>query len=114
MICEEWHDFKPFMDWALSNGYDDALTIDRIDNDGNYEPSNCRWVGNDIQGYNRRVFAKNKTGVTGVRYRIKDRKYEALIGHKGKQIYLGLFDDVADATKARKAAEGIYCPTARL
>lgn len=62
-VCEEWKDFETFRSWALSNGYDETAkrgicTIDRINNDGNYGPDNCRFVSQKIQSNNRRNTVK--------------------------------------------------------
>lgn len=54
-VCNEWcNNFQVFSDWSMSNGYKEDLTIDRIDVNGNYEPSNCRWVDNVTQQNNKR------------------------------------------------------------
>lgn len=54
-VCPEWlNDFQAFYDWAMSQGYQDGLTIDRIDVDGNYEPGNCRWITMAEQNKNKR------------------------------------------------------------
>lgn len=54
VVCDEWRNsFENFYNWAIQNGYSDELTIDRKDNDGNYEPGNCRWSSNQEQCNNR-------------------------------------------------------------
>jgi hypothetical protein len=54
-VCDEWReDFQAFHDWAIKNGYRLGREIDRIDNDGDYEPGNCRWVTSQTNNNNRR------------------------------------------------------------
>ena len=55
IVCEQWlEDFMNFYKWAINNGYKNGLSIDRINVDGNYGPSNCRWVTNKAQNNNKR------------------------------------------------------------
>ena len=54
-VCDEWkRDFKCFYNWAIISGYAEGLTLDRIDNDGNYCPDNCRWITHFEQQSNKR------------------------------------------------------------
>lgn len=56
-VCDEWLGLSGstnFCNWAINNGWQEGLTLDRIDNEGNYEPSNCRWITKKEQNRNRR------------------------------------------------------------
>lgn len=58
-ICDEWkNDKSKFFEWALQNGYDDTLTIERIDVNGNYCPENCKWIPKSEQYKNKQSNAK--------------------------------------------------------
>ena len=59
-VCDEWQDFEKFETWSNNNGYTSSLSIDRINNDGDYEPSNCRWTDSVTQVRNRSITRKVK------------------------------------------------------
>jgi hypothetical protein len=59
-VCDEWEDFAVFKEWSMSHGYNDALSIERINVDGNYEPSNCEWIPRSKQNENRRTTLRFK------------------------------------------------------
>ena len=55
-ICDEWlGNFATFYEWAINNGYEDNLSLDRIDVDKGYEPSNCRWADDNTQAHNKQL-----------------------------------------------------------
>ena len=66
-MCEEWlYSFENFYNWSIENGFSEELEIDRIDNNGNYEPSNCRWVTHKVNANNTRRCKKYKYANTEV------------------------------------------------
>lgn len=88
-VYSKWqNDFSVFRDWAYTNGYIEGLSIDRINNDGNYEPSNCRWTNNKVQCNNRRSNIKIEINgethnmmqwaeITGVHWQTIRRRYKS-------------------------------------
>lgn len=80
--CEEWERFEPFYEWAKVSGYEEGLSIDRIDVNGNYEPSNCRWVTLEKQSFNktnnRKVSYEDKELTIGELAKATDKSYHLL------------------------------------
>lgn len=66
-ICNEWQDFEVFYEWSINNGYTTGLTIDRIDNDGDYCPKNCRWVTIKVNNRNRGYVKLNEEKVSVIK-----------------------------------------------
>lgn len=105
-VCNEWKDdFIAFYKWAIGNGYVDGLTIDRIDNDGDYCPENCRIATKQQNCMNKRPRGHKLSKYKGVYIR-KNRWY-AVIGHNYKRINIGSFKDEVSAAMAydKKALE---------
>jgi hypothetical protein len=95
-VCDEWLNPINFFSWAKSNGYKEGLTIDRINNDGNYCPENCRFTTRHINNLNKRY--KENAGI----YFHKDKKdYQIDITRNGIHYYGGRTKDYSKAILMR-------------
>ena len=103
IVCDDWRDdFKAFYDWAITNGWEKGLQIDRIDNDGNYEPNNCRFVTPRQNALNkRRLNSRNTSGYEGVTWDKSRDKWLASIQIHGNTKTIGRFINKLDAVQAR-------------
>lgn len=97
-VCDEWlKDRETFYKWAQENGYDETLTLDRENPNGNYEPSNCRWATRTVQARNTKILGVNNTsGYKGVGF-TQSGRWRARIKVTEGEIYLGTFDTALEA-----------------
>ena len=101
-ICEEWlNDFCIFYQWAQDNHYQDSLTIDRMDRNGNYEPGNCRLATYSEQSINRGKLKSNTSGYTGVNWCNTSNRWVCRIMHNKISKCIGYFKCKHNAADAR-------------
>jgi hypothetical protein len=105
-VCERWKKFKNFIA-DMGARPSPRLTIERENTAGDYEPGNCKWATYAEQARNKRRYRTSTSGVTGVNWLAKNRKWLAVIRFNGKRQHLGLFDTIeeAAAVRARRALE---------
>ena len=103
-VCEEWYDFSIFLR-DMGEAPTNKHSLDRINVDGNYEPSNCRWAVHTRQVVNRRMQKSNKSGVEGIQWSKANKNYIARIAILGKRISLGSYKTIEEATEARRKGE---------
>ena len=103
-VCDEWlgeDGYNNFEKWALKNGYKKELSLDKIDNNSNYSPNNCRWTTRRIQNINKRPGTPNTSGFIGVRIHSSKTCYYGSVKINDKSYYTGFSKDIVIAAIMR-------------
>lgn len=100
-FCPAWVDYSVFKEWALSQGYQDGLSLERVDNNKGYSPENCCWETKTQQARNRRAMKGFSSSYIGVHWDSARNKWMASIGINNKTIPLGRYATEHEAAQAR-------------
>jgi len=106
-VDSRWDKFSNFLK-DMGERPSPTHSLDRIDNNADYKPDNCRWATKTQQVINRRTPVNNKTGVKGVMYLEKEKVFVAYLGIDRQRKHLGRYKTLYEAAKARKLAEVKY------
>jgi len=106
-VCERWDDFSLFLK-DMGERPSKQHSLDRIDVNGDYEPSNCRWATQTQQNLNQCLSTRNTSGYTGVSFNSRSQKWLAYININKKHHSLGQFDSRDEAIAARESAVRDY------